>query len=856
MTVDKKMQSNPAVQIPHHERESNLLQGDGNYLSDGENISFPGPLMSSKIQMEDVMRFIQRKSQECLQKVEEPDQKETYFFWKVMELRCSKNGKAELADAATVLFKNYRLLKKRRAVKNQDSWCLSLAKLLCSADPEDEILDALIQMGQDLDSRGLTYAAQLCYVAATEELQILQSPSFELIGCNSLPIRQSAIREAIERMEVYEYICSLTTGLPQPNFQIFKCYHASRLAELGLFDQALEYCEAIATAIATLPRQITKTTMKMTIALSEKLHQGKEEEPEWLVNLRQLYADGVYKLKNSGRGLMTSEMFSLQRPRQEGHITPWEVFESLYTPGELLGEGGFGSVCAGVRNADGKQVAIKYVGKEMNEAFITIPGETNSLPLEVALMQMVSKPYCHENVLELIEWFEMSDCFILILERPIPCTDLRKFLKGHKGRLSESLAKHIMRQVVQAARHCSECGVLHRDIKPENILINTDTHQLKLIDFGCGDLLQDTPYRYYAGTRAYFPPEWICEGEYMGDHATVWSLGVLLFDMVCGELPFWCEKDIVARDLHFANDLSEGCRDLIQWCLELYPHWRPTYEQILSHQWFEEPKKNVKNLCPLPENIITPWEVFESLYTPGEMLGEGGFGTVRAGIRNADGKQVIRLCMTSTVHLHLVTIVKRLKNDRLFQPGETSSLPLEVALMKKVSKPLPCDNVLELIEWFEMSDCYILVLERPSPCMDLQQFLKHHDGRLSEALAQKIMSQVVKAACHCCQAGVFHGDIKAENLLINPDTLDVKLIDFGCGALLSDTPYTEYEGTWSISPPEWVCDGEYFGYPATIWSLGVLLFYLVCGHMPFHNEDDIFYRKMYFAPGVSEGEEM
>ncbi|KAG7329015.1 hypothetical protein KOW79_007189, partial [Hemibagrus wyckioides] len=46
------------------------------------------------------------------------------------------------------------------------------------------------------------------------------------------------------------------------------------------------------------------------------------------------------------------------------------------------------------------------------------------------------------------------------------------------------------------------------------------------------------------------------------------------------------------------------------------------------------------NLCPLPENIITPWEVFESLYTPGEMLGEGGFGTVRAGIRNADGKQV------------------------------------------------------------------------------------------------------------------------------------------------------------------------------------------------------------------------
>ncbi|XP_058231419.1 serine/threonine-protein kinase pim-1-like [Hemibagrus wyckioides] len=186
----------------------------------------------------------------------------------------------------------------------------------------------------------------------------------------------------------------------------------------------------------------------------------------------------------------------------------------------------------------------------MNEAFITTPGETNSLPLEVALMQMVSKPYRHENVLELIEWFEMSDCFILILEQPSPCIDLQKFLTGHKGRLSETLAHHIMRQVVQAARHCSDCGVLHCDIKPENILINTDTLQLKLIDFGCGDLLQDSPYRYYAGTEGYFPAEWLCEGEYLG---SIWSLGVLLFDMVCGHLPFQCMGDIVDRDLHFVT---------------------------------------------------------------------------------------------------------------------------------------------------------------------------------------------------------------------------------------------------------------------------------------------------------------
>ncbi|GAA6093436.1 serine/threonine-protein kinase pim-1-like [Tachysurus ichikawai] len=55
------------------------------------------------------------------------------------------------------------------------------------------------------------------------------------------------------------------------------------------------------------------------------------------------------------------------------------------------------------------------------------------------------------------------------------------------------------------------------------------------------------------------------------------------------------------------------------------------------------------------------------------------------------------------------------------------------------------------------------------------------------------MHQVVQAACHCCGCGVFHGDIKAENLLINTDTLDVKLKIFGCGDLLKDTPIQDMQ---------------------------------------------------------------
>lgn len=122
--------------------------------------------------------------------------------------------------------------------------------------------------------------------------------------------------------------------------------------------------------------------------------------------------------------------------------------------------------------------------------------------------------------------------------------------------------------------------------------------------------------------------------------------------------------------------------------------------------------------------------------------------------------------------------------------------------MELVSKPFRSENILELVEWFKMSNCYVLVLEWPSPCVDVHEFCKRHKGRLTEPLARQIMLQVVRAAQLCCDRGVFHGDIKAENLLIDTDTLDVKLKDFGCGDLLKDTPYTRYAGKCGIGIKE------------------------------------------------------
>lgn len=112
-------------------------------------------------------------------------------------------------------------------------------------------------------------------------------------------------------------------------------------------------------------------------------------------------------------------------------------------------------------------------------------------------MQMACKPPRCKHVIELLEWFEMPDHILLILEKPVPCMDLCRYRQ--RRRLHESVAKIIMWQVVEAVRHCRDRGVMHFDIKEENLLINLESLEVKLIDFGCGDLLISTPYRKYLG---------------------------------------------------------------------------------------------------------------------------------------------------------------------------------------------------------------------------------------------------------------------------------------------------------------------------------------------------------------------
>ena len=210
------------------------------------------------------------------------------------------------------------------------------------------------------------------------------------------------------------------------------------------------------------------------------------------------------------------------------------------------------------------------------------------IPTEVAMMCKVN----HKYVIHMLDFFEEADHVCIVMERPEKYIDLFDYIT-QKGTISEQSARYLFRQIVEALKHCFSVGVFHRDVKDENVLIDLKTQQVKLIDFGSATTLKFEAYTEYEGigdfssknfyccihslgTHVYCPPEWIIRHRYHAVPATVWSLGILLYDMLQGDIPFEEEREIIERDLCFPTCISKGM------VVIFFAYIPPVYQFFLS----------------------------------------------------------------------------------------------------------------------------------------------------------------------------------------------------------------------------------------------------------------------------------
>jgi serine/threonine protein kinase len=117
-------------------------------------------------------------------------------------------------------------------------------------------------------------------------------------------------------------------------------------------------------------------------------------------------------------------------------------------------------------------------------------------------------------------------------------------------------------------------------------------------------------------------------------------------------------------------------------------------------------------------------------------------------------------------------------------------LPLEISLLRKVDH---ISGVIKLIDWYERSDSFIIIMERPEAVKDLFDFITEK-AVLEEKLSRLFFRQVVETVSACHKAGVIHRDIKDENILVDMRTYTLKIVDFGSGAYLKDSAYTDFDG--------------------------------------------------------------
>uniref|UniRef100_A0A7I2V602 Serine/threonine-protein kinase SIK3 n=1 Tax=Homo sapiens TaxID=9606 RepID=A0A7I2V602_HUMAN len=247
---------------------------------------------------------------------------------------------------------------------------------------------------------------------------------------------------------------------------------------------------------------------------------------------------------------------------------------------KTIGKGNFAKVKLARHILTGREVAIKIIDKtQLN------PTSLQKLFREVRIMKILN----HPNIVKLFEVIETEKTLYLIMEYASG-GEVFDYLVAH-GRMKEKEARSKFRQIVSAVQYCHQKRIVHRDLKAENLLLDADMN-IKIADFGfSNEFTVGGKLDTFCGSPPYAAPELFQGKKYDGPEVDVWSLGVILYTLVSGSLPFDGQnlKELRERVLRgkyrIPFYMSTDCENLLKRFLVLNPIKRGTLEQIMKDRW-------------------------------------------------------------------------------------------------------------------------------------------------------------------------------------------------------------------------------------------------------------------------------
>ncbi|XP_069063387.1 MAP/microtubule affinity-regulating kinase 3 isoform X2 [Pleurodeles waltl] len=247
---------------------------------------------------------------------------------------------------------------------------------------------------------------------------------------------------------------------------------------------------------------------------------------------------------------------------------------------KTIGKGNFAKVKLARHILTGREVAIKIIDKtQLN------PTSLQKLFREVRIMKFLN----HPNIVKLFEVIETENTLYLIMEYASG-GEVFDYLVAH-GRMKEKEARTKFRQIVSAVQYCHQKRIVHRDLKAENLLLDSDMN-IKIADFGfSNEFTVGSKLDTFCGSPPYAAPELFQGKKYDGPEVDVWSLGVILYTLVSGSLPFDGQnlKELRERVLRgkyrIPFYMSTDCENLLKRFLVLNPTKRGTLEQIMKDRW-------------------------------------------------------------------------------------------------------------------------------------------------------------------------------------------------------------------------------------------------------------------------------